>query len=119
MAVSKSFYAEQGRDDAHAGNQSRRPAIPGTWQYRAYMDAWEAYHDEKAAPKGELVKAFQAVLGEPYKVRALHRKADAMLASHKRKQHLNSFKVSPPPKKFLIPAHEDVRRNVKRGNAWD
>lgn len=119
MALNKAHYVTLGKEDAKAGNQSRRPGIPGTWQYRAYTDAWEAEHDEKAAPKSELVKAFQAALGESYKVRVLHRKADAILASFKRKQHLNSFKVSPPPKKFLIPAHDDVRRNVKRGSAWD
>lgn len=59
MAMSKLDYARLGTDDAHAGNQSRRPAIPGTWQYRAYMDAWEKQHDEMAAPKAKLVEAFK------------------------------------------------------------
>lgn len=59
MAMSKSDYARLGTDDASAGNQSRRPVIPGTWQYRAYMDAWEKQHDEMAVPKAKLVEAFR------------------------------------------------------------
>lgn len=64
MAMSKADYARLGTDDASAGNQSRRPVIPGTWQYKAYMDAWETQHDEMAAPKSKLVEAFRRGMAE-------------------------------------------------------
>lgn len=60
--MNKQDYARLGQEDAHAGNQARRPATPGTWQYKAYMSAWEAEHDEKVAPKGELVKLFRTAV---------------------------------------------------------
>lgn len=65
--MNKQDYARLGQEDAHAGNQSRRPKTPGTWQFNAYMDGWEAAQDERAAPKAKVVsgllEAFRIAAG--------------------------------------------------------
>lgn len=90
MAMSKLDYARLGTEDAHAGNQSRRPVIPGTWQYKAYMDAWEAEQDEKVLPKAELVEAFKrGVAQESRKVwRDIAKAQKAFFARHERRERL-------------------------------
>lgn len=88
MAMSKSDYARLGTDDASAGNQSRRPVIPGTWQYRAYMDAWETQHDEMAAPKAEVVKAAVKTFGVSKHWRDIAKAQKAFFARHEARQRL-------------------------------
>lgn len=90
MAMSKSDYARLGTEDASAGTQSRRPAIPGTWQYKAYMDAWETQHDEMAVPKAKLVEEFKrGVAQESRKVwRDIAKAQKAFFARHERRERL-------------------------------
>lgn len=90
MAMKKADYAAAGQEDAQAGNQSRRPGIPGTWQYRAYMDAWEKQHDEMAVPKAKLVEEFKrGVAQESRKVwRDIAKAQKAFFARHERRERL-------------------------------
>lgn len=90
MAMKKADYAAAGQEDAQAGNQSRRPGIPGTWQYKAYMDAWEAEHDEKAVPKTELVQAFRRGMAEADRKvwRDIAKAQKAFFVRHERRERL-------------------------------
>jgi len=94
MAKSKEDYARLGTEDATAGNTSRRPATPGTWQYKAYMGAWEAQHDEKAVPKATLVEAFRKGLAEADRKvwRDMAKAQKAWFARHERRERLRACK---------------------------
>lgn len=67
MAFSKEDYVALGREDAKDGlntNTMRRPKAPApgstpTWQYRAYMEGFQAQCDENAVPKPKLIEAFK------------------------------------------------------------
>ena len=75
--MKKSDFVQMGREDALAGNQSRKPKIPGTWQAKAYDEGWsqelesalnEARQDEAALPKRNLIEAFRRAMSEPPRV---------------------------------------------------
>ena len=100
QAKGKVYYAAQGASDATNGNETNKPRIPGTWQYQAYMAAWESKHDAQAftkqvtTPTKKRGKATIASVtpATGHKANAIRAKAEALCANlAKRRKSFHSI----------------------------
>lgn len=116
MAKSKEDFARLGTEDAKAGNSSRRPAVPGTWQYKAYMAAWEAQHDENAVPKSKLVEAFRKGVAEADRKvwRDMAKAQKAWFDRHARRERLRAAERS--TNRARGRENEDLNQFIRRAS---
>lgn len=94
MALKKEDYARLGKEDALAGNASRRPSIPGTWQYRAYMDAWQTQHDEKAVPKAVVVENFRQLTGSAFHTKQARKRTAGFMGKFLRNERIRAAEAN-------------------------